>query len=77
MRGLSLASIGDCLFGNNVDRTGSFFALAHLILDLLPFIQIRIPGCLDFRVVNEQVGSPVVSNDKPEPFLTVEPFYCS
>ena len=77
MRGLSLASIVGGLFWNYICRTGSFFTLAHRVLNLLPFVQTRVARCLDFRVVNEQVGSTVVGDDKPETLLVVEPFYCS
>jgi hypothetical protein len=77
MRGLFLASIVGGLFRNYVCRTGSFFALAHRVLDLLSFPQARIALCLDFRVVNEQVGPAVVGDDKPETLLVIEPFYCS
>jgi hypothetical protein len=76
-RGLSLALIYGGLFQSYVCRAGSFFTLAHRVINLLPFVQISVPGCLDFRVVNEQVGSTLVSGDKPVSFFTIEPFYCS
>jgi hypothetical protein len=77
LQGLSLALIYDGLLWNYACRTGSFFTLAHRVLNLLPFVQVRIPLCLDFRVVNEQVGSTVVSDDKTVSFSAIEPFHCS
>lgn len=76
-RGLSLASIYGGLFRNYVCRAGSFFTLAHRVLNLLSFVEVGIPGCLDFRVVNKQVGSTIVSDDKPVSFFPIEPFDCS
>jgi hypothetical protein len=73
----SLALIYDCLFYNYVCRTGSFLAFAHRVLDLLPLVEVGIPLCLDFRVVNEQVRAAVVSDYKSVSFSAIEPFYCS
>ena len=65
------------LYGCNVCRTGSFFALADLVLDCLSFVQTRVAACLDFRVVNEQVRAAVVGDDKSETLWIIEPFYFS
>ena len=76
-QGLSLALIYCGLFWNYVCRAGSFFTLAHRVINLLPLVKICIPGCLDFRVVNEKVGSTLISSDKPVSFFAIEPFNCS
>jgi hypothetical protein len=76
-RGLSLASIVGGLFGCNACRTGSFFALANRVLNRLSFAQTRVAGCLDFRVVNEQVRAPIVGDDESETLRIIEPFYFS
>ena len=76
-RGLSLVLIYDDLLWNYVCRTRPFFALAHRVIDLLPLVEVGIPLCLDFRVVNEHVGSAVVSDNKPVSFSAIEPFHCS
>ena len=75
MQGLSLVSIGSCLFRCYACRAWAFFALADYVINCLTFAQTRIAGGLDFRVMNEQVRTAVVGYDKPKTLLIVEPFY--
>ena len=47
------------LGGNHVIATRTFFALSDFKRDFLVFIEARIALCLDFRMVDEQIGCSV------------------
>jgi hypothetical protein len=49
-----------CLAGDYIGRTRAFFALSDLELDLLTFVERCIAGCLNFRVVDEQIFAAIV-----------------
>ncbi len=48
------------LAGDYISRTRAFFALSDLELDLLTFIERCIAGCLNLRVVDEQIFAAIV-----------------
>ncbi len=64
-----------CLSWDNVDCTRAFFTLAHLEIDLLAFVKIRITFCFDFGVMNEHILTTAVRDDKPETLTAIEPLY--
>lgn len=47
-----------------VGRTGTFFPLSDLELDLLPLIERCVTGCLDLRVVDKQIITAVIRCNK-------------
>src|SRR5215510_2462383 len=59
----------------DVLRLRALLALGHAELDPLVVFEAAEPGRVDRRVVNEDVGTPVVWGDEAEPLLGVEPLH--
>ena len=65
------------LAGDDISRTGTFFALSNLELHPLAFLKGGIAVRLDFRVMNEQIFTAVIGSDKSKAFFPIKPFYCT
>jgi hypothetical protein len=52
-------------------------ALSDLEIDLLAFVKCGGSGTLDFGVMDEQVITFVIGDDKPKALVLVKPFYCT
>src|SRR4029453_7168348 len=59
----------------NILRLRALLALGHVELDPLVVFEAAEPGRVDRRVVDEDVGTPVVWGDEAEPLLGVEPLH--
>src|SRR5262245_8278244 len=59
----------------DVLRLRALLALGHVELDPLVVFEAAEPGRVDRRVVDEDVGTPVVWGDEAEPLLGVEPLH--
>src|SRR5262249_23145232 len=59
----------------DVLRLRALLALGHVVLDLLPFVQLAVAGARDCRVVHENVGASIVLLDEAEAPFRGEPFY--
>jgi len=62
---------------DDVGCTWAFLALPDLELDLLAFIKRGIAVGFNLRVVNKQIISSIIGDNKTESLLCIEPFYFS
>jgi hypothetical protein len=64
------------LAGTYFDRTATaLFAFPNLVLDLLVFIKRCSALSSDFRMMEKQIVSAIVGNNKTVSFPVAEPFY--
>jgi hypothetical protein len=55
----------------------AIFALADLVFNLLTLIKGGVTGCLDLRVVHENIVPAPIGCDKSVSFFPAKPFYCT
>ena len=77
-RGLLILPPDDCfLGGSHAGRARALLALSHLELDLLAFIERRVPLRPNLGMMDEQIVAAVLRRDEPEPLVCVEPLHCT
>lgn len=74
VQGLLCGHILRVLLWDDVDRAGSLFALTDFVLDRLSFFECSVTSGLDLGVVDKELRTAVVGDDKPKALLTVKPF---
>src|SRR4051812_38780134 len=65
----------DCSDGANARGLGALGALADLELDLLVLLKGAEAASLNFRVVDEHIGGPILGSNDPKPFSRFDPLH--
>ena len=74
-RAFRFSSVVAFLAGNYVRRTGTFFALSHLKVDLLAFFERSIALGFNLRVVDKQIVAAIIRVNEAESLAWIKPFY--
>jgi hypothetical protein len=65
----------DVLFGNYVDGTWAFFALANIVRYRLAFLKVSVSAHLNLRMMDEQFFAAFIGDNKSKTFFAVKPLY--